>query len=106
MNKDNFVHTVLFWLKNPDTIEDRIAFETSVKKFIKNSLYVQASHVGIPAGTNRPVVDSSYTYALTVTFNSTEDHDKYQVEPAHKLFIEESKALWEKVLIYDAIDIL
>lgn len=106
MNPDKFVHTVLFWLKNSEAKEDRLAFETSIKKFIKNSEYVQASHIGIPAATNRPVIDNSYTYALTVTFNSLEDHDKYQVEPAHKTFIEESKALWEKVLIYDAIDIL
>ena len=44
MNLDNFVHTVLFWLKNSETKEDRIAFETSIKKFIKNSEYFVVDH--------------------------------------------------------------
>ena len=105
MNQNYFMHTVLFWLKNPASDNDRKTFETSVKKFIKNSQYVQFSHVGTPAGTDRPVVDNSYTYSLLVSFKSVEDHDKYQIEPAHKLFIEECKPLWEKVLIYDALEL-
>jgi len=48
------------------------------------------------------VVDSSFTYCLKVTFDNLEDHDNYQVEAAHKLFIAESSKLWEKVLIYDS----
>lgn len=105
MAQEFFMHSVLFWLKSPTSSEDRKAFEISLKKFLKDSKYVKSSHVGIPADTNRPVVDNSYTYSLIVSFNSTEDHDLYQVEPAHKLFIEESKNLWERVLIYDAIAI-
>jgi len=56
----------------------------------------------VPAKTSRPVVDSSFTYCLKVTFDNLEDHDNYQVEAAHKLFIAESSKLWEKVLIYDS----
>ena len=31
----NFAHTVYFWLANPDQQEDRTAFETSLRKFLK-----------------------------------------------------------------------
>lgn len=104
-SKGLFMHTVLFWLKNPTSIKDREAFELSIKKFVNTSKYVQSSYVGLPAGTDRTVVDNSYTYSLVVRFKSVEDHNKYQVEPAHKLFIETCKSLWEKVLIYDALEL-
>ena len=99
----NFVHTVFFWLKNPDSKEDREAFEKSLKKFISNSKYTKTNFIGVPARTPREVVDNSYTYSLIVTFNSKEEHDKYQKEDVHLLFIEESKDLWNKVIVYDGV---
>ncbi|GAA3586032.1 Dabb family protein [Snuella lapsa] len=101
----NFRHTVFFWLKNPEDQSDRNAFEASLKKFIDSSIFVKAKHLGIPANTPRDVVDNSYTYCLVVDFLTKEDHDKYQAEPAHKLFIEESSNLWEKVQVYDSKNI-
>lgn len=100
-----FKHTVFFWLQQPDDKTSREAFETSIKKFIDSSKYVQTKYLGTPAKTNRSVIDSSYSYCLAVDFLTKEDHDNYQEEPAHKLFIEESAALWEKVLVYDSVSI-
>ena len=105
MKNDIFKHTVFFWLKNPEKKADREAFEKSLKKFIDNSEFVQSKHLGIPAKTNREVVDNTYTYCLQVTFKSKKEHDKYQAEKAHKTFIEESMALWEKVIVYDSEDL-
>ncbi|MCU4176641.1 Dabb family protein [Carboxylicivirga sp. N1Y90] len=102
VKSDVFKHTVFFWLKNPDNKADREAFESSLTKFIDHSLFVQSRHLGIPADTNRKVVDNTYTYCLQVTFKSKEEHDKYQAEEAHKIFIEESSDLWEKVIVYDS----
>jgi len=99
---ENFIHIVLFWLKNPTDMNDRNTFEQNMKKFLETSQYAKNKHFGVPAKTNRPVVDSSFTYCLKVTFNNLEDHDNYQVETPHKLFISESSKLWEKVLIYDS----
>ena len=59
-------------------------------------------HIGTPAQTNRPVIDNSYTYSLIVTFPSKEEHDEYQQEEVHQVFIEEAKELWKKVLVYDS----
>ena len=105
MKNGDFIHTVFFWLKNPDNKSDRQAFEKSIKKFIDNSEFIKTKHLGTPADTHRDVVDNSYTYCLMVTFASKEDHDKYQAEPVHKKFVEESSHLWEKVLIYDSVNI-
>ena len=100
-----FVHVVLFWLKNPNNQEERSQFEASIGKFIKNSSYVKSMHLGSPASTSRPVIDSSYTYCLIVSFPTKDEHDKYQAEEKHKVFIKESENLWEKVLIYDSVNL-
>lgn len=100
-----FAHVVLFWLKNPDSQEDREKFEASVGKFIKSSRFVRSMHLGKPADTRRPVIDASYSYCMIVTFDSKEEQDEYQAEPVHQLFIEESKDLWEKVTVYDSVNL-
>ncbi|WP_299436814.1 Dabb family protein [uncultured Aquimarina sp.] len=99
----NFVHTVYIWLKNPNNQEDRRLLEESLDKFLKTSKYAKTNFVGTPAGTDREVVDNSYTYAIVVTFSSKEEQDLYQSEEAHLLFIKESSPLWNKVQIYDSI---
>ncbi len=105
MFNKNFVHTVFFWLKNPDNKEDRQAFEKSIHKFISSSKYTKTNFIGVPAMTPREVVDNSYTYSLIVTFDSKEEQDKYQEEDVHLLFIEESKDLWNKVIVYDGLGV-
>ncbi len=101
----NFTHVVYFYLNNPDDPEDRSAFETSLKKFMNNSLYARTKFIGIPAETPRDVVDNTYTYSLILTFSSEEMQNKYQEEPSHLLFIKESAHLWNKVIVYDSVGI-
>jgi len=101
----NFTHVVYFYLNNPDNSEDRSAFENSLKKFLDTSLYAKTKFIGIPAETPRNVVDNSYTYSLILTFPSKEIQGKYQDEPAHLIFIEESSHLWKKVQVYDSVGI-
>ncbi|MGB7394114.1 MAG: Dabb family protein [Pricia sp.] len=98
----NFAHTVYFWLKNPDSEEDRAAFEKSLGRFLDNSAYAKTKFIGKPPRASRDVVDGSFTYSLIVTFESAEAQAEYQVEPPHKRFVEESEELWEKVIVYDS----
>ncbi|MEP0266275.1 Dabb family protein [Dokdonia sp.] len=98
----DFAHTVYFWLHNPDHSEDREAFKTSLTNFINQSPYITTKHIGVPAKTNRDVIDNSYTYSLLLTFKDKATQDQYQEEPAHKQFIAESSHLWSKVIVYDS----
>ncbi len=98
----NFAHTVYFWLANPDSEDDRNAFEASLKKFLDNSAYAKTKFIGKPPRASRDVVDGSFTYSLIVTFESAEAQQSYQDEAPHKLFIEESSKLWTKVIVYDS----
>ena len=101
--KGTFVHTVFFWLKNPDSEADRKKFEYELTTFIDDMEMIIGQHIGTPAGTNRPVIDSSYTYNLLLTFKNREDQDAYQDHPRHKKFIENASDLWEKVVVYDSV---
>jgi hypothetical protein len=50
----------------------------------------------------RPVNQLDFDVALQLVFDSREAHDAYQVHPRHVQFIEENKANWERVRVYDA----
>ncbi|PWL39444.1 stress responsive protein [Flagellimonas aquimarina] len=97
-----FAHTVYFWFKNPENSADKMKFETSLKKFLKDSKYAKTNFIGTPPKATRDVVDGSFTYSLIVTFESAEAQEGYQKEEAHLTFIEECKDLWEKVIVYDS----
>lgn len=101
----NFTHVVYFWLKNPDSPDDRKAFLTSLKNFMSKSEFAKTKFIGEPAGTPRDVVDGSFTYSLILSFASKEAQDKYQEEPAHVKFVEESQHLWKRVVVYDSVGI-
>ncbi len=101
MNKENFRRTVLFWFKKPSNNADRATFETSLKQFTDHSIYVQNKHIGVAPVSKRDVVDSSFTYCLTVSFLSKKDQD----EPAHLKFIDTCSHLWDKVVVNDSISI-
>lgn len=100
-----FTHVVYFWLKNPDSPDDRKAFLSSLQNFMAKSEFAKTRFIGEPAGTLRDVVDGSFTYSLILTFPSKEAQDKYQTEPSHLKFVEEAQHLWQRVVVYDSVGI-
>jgi len=95
-------HTVIFWLKEGLTQEDRDLFFAGVNS-LASICSVENTFIGTPANTpKRPVVDDSYDCALSVSIKNLDDHDLYQVDPIHLAFVEKCGHLWEKVIIYDA----
>ncbi|MFO8000123.1 MAG: Dabb family protein [Marinilabilia sp.] len=102
---DVLIHHVFFWLKNPESKADRKQFEEAIRK-LTTIEQIRESHFGVPAPTEeRDVVDHSYTYSLMLIFNNKEDQDKYQVHPDHKEFVDKNEHLWEKVAVYDSVDV-
>lgn len=103
--KNVLLHHVFFWLKNPDSKEDRQQFEKAISELL-NVETIRQSHFGKPASTeSRDVVDHSYSYSMLLIFNSKEDQDSYQVHPLHKKFVEKNNHLWERVVVYDSTDL-
>ncbi|MCL5245680.1 Dabb family protein [Cellulophaga sp. 20_2_10] len=100
-----FVHTVFFWLKNPDRAEDREAFVASLRKFLNASKYAHTNFIGTPPKATRDVVDGSFTFSLLVSFTSVENQNKYQAEDVHLTFVDEASHLWNKVVVYDSNEV-
>lgn len=99
-----FIHHVFFWLHNPESKEDLAALIDGLKK-LSAAPSIYQYHIGKPAGTNREVIDRSYSASWCLIFKSKEDQDSYQVDPIHLNFVKECSHLWKKVVVYDTIDI-
>ena len=97
-----FVHSVYFWLVD-EAMPTRGKFVTEVLKYLKQIEVIRTRHLGRPAGTERDVVDNSYSYCMILTFDSKEDQDHYQNHEAHQQFIQNASSLWTKVQVYDSI---
>ncbi|MGC6455491.1 MAG: Dabb family protein [Coraliomargaritaceae bacterium] len=96
------VHTVLFWLKDELEEAQRSSFLQGLES-LKGIESVEAVYIGTPAETTeRPVIDTSYDYCLTVLLPDMAAHDAYQVDPLHSAFLEQFNTCWKAVKIYDA----
>lgn len=105
MKKVNFRHVVYFWLNNPEDTSERKLFLNNLKEFINSMNNIQDAFIGAPANTKRDVVDNSYQYSLNLGFENKAEQDIYQDHPLHKKFIEKSAHLWNRVLVYDSVEV-
>lgn len=51
---------------------------------------------------DRPVNQRDFDVALQTVFETRAAHDAYQTAPRHLQFIDENKANWERVRVFDA----
>ncbi|MEM1411241.1 MAG: Dabb family protein [Pseudomonadota bacterium] len=99
------VHHVLFWLKRPDSTEDRDALVAGIRSLGAIET-VRAVHVGLPADTMaRGVVDGSWSVSEILYFDDAAGQDAYQVDPLHQAFVDQHEHLWERVVVYDVMGI-
>lgn len=94
------VHNVFFWLKPELTPAQVAEFERGVKTLLTIPV-VRHGFIGRPSSTNRPIIDRSYTFGLTLAFDDLAGHDTYQDHPIHLAFVDGNKDKWSTVKIYD-----
>jgi hypothetical protein len=97
-----FVHAVYFWLREDLSAEERATFVTLVQS-LTTIEDVYQGYIGRPADTDRPVIDRTYSYAEILVFQDRAAHDRYQVHPLHKQFVERCGTFWTRVQIYDSV---
>ena len=102
--KNVFVHHVYFWLKNTDSAENLSKLIAGLQK-LSTVKTIKQFHIGKPASTSREVIDGSYSVSWFTLFENKADQDRYQTDPIHLKFVEECASLWEKVIVYDSVDI-
>ena len=104
-DKKQIVHHVFFWLKNRDSKEDlqRLIEGLKTLRMIET---IRELRIGVPADTEqRDVVDSSYQASELMFFDDLNGQKTYQDHPIHQKFIADCGHLWEKVIVYDSIDV-
>src|SRR5476651_931666 len=105
-NKKPLAHHVFFWLKNPASVEDRDKLVAGVKTLSKIET-VRKLRVGVVASTEkRDVVDNNWAVSELMFFSDLAGQATYQTHPIHLEFIKNYSHLWEKVIVYDAVDAL
>lgn len=98
-------HQVYFWLKQPGSQPDREQLIAGLRTLAKVP-QVRALHIGVPAPTEaRDVVDGSFDVSEHLLFHSVADQKIYQDHPVHKAFVESCGHLWERVVVYDSLEI-
>lgn len=99
------VHHVFFWLKNPDSKEDRDKLIAGVKTLTKIET-VRDLRVGVVARTGkRDVVDTSWAVSELIFFSDLAGEEAYQTHPIHLEFIKNCSHLWSKVVVYDVVEV-
>ena len=95
-------HHVYFWLQEEyQNVADRAVFEQGLARLFEIDL-VTGGRWAVPANVVlRPVIDQSWTYALSMQFATVADHDVYQAHADHHAFINTFKDWWAKVLVMD-----
>jgi Stress responsive A/B Barrel Domain len=95
-------NNVFFWLSNPQSEADKKSLIVGLEKLSKVE-EIKFSQIGVPAATNREVIDSSYSVSWLLFFDTPEAQDIYQTHQVHLQFVEECKHLWQKVVVYDTV---
>jgi hypothetical protein len=99
-----FVHHVYFWLSNESNETDKAKLIEGLRKLSKANT-IKKFYIGVPADTNRDVIERSYSVSWLLFFDTPADQDNYQVDPIHLKFVEECSMLWKKVVVYDSVDV-
>ena len=94
-------HNVYFTL-NESTPAARKKLVEACHKYLSDHPGTVFYAAGTVCDLNRDVNDRDFDVGLHVVFADRAAHDAYQVAPKHLKFIEENKATWKKVRVFDS----
>ena len=102
MSALRLAHNVFFKLKDPSDANAE-ALVAACRKYLN----VQPGIVFFAAGRicrelDRPVNDRDWDVGLHLVFETKDHHDAYQDDPTHNRFIDEQKANWASVRVFDS----
>jgi hypothetical protein len=99
----NIIHQVYFWLKEGITPEEEQDF-LEFFRILKTVPGIKSIYIGKPAPTNpRDVVDNSFSYSITVSYEGMDEINVYEVHPIHLDAVEKYKKYWTKVEVRDTV---
>ena len=103
--KNILAHQVYFWLKKPDSAEDRTELIKGIKTLRKIESVKKLS-IGVVAATEkRSVIDDTWSVSELAIFSDLAGEAAYQVHPIHDDFVKNYSHLWSKVVVYDSTEV-
>ena len=98
-------HMVFFALKD-NSPPAKAKLVDACKKYLTKHPGALAFQVGTRAtGFTRSVNDVNFDVALTIVFENRGAHDAYEASARHKQFIDESRANWKSVRVFDSVPV-
>ena len=97
-----FIHAVYFWLRDDLTPADEQRFAAGLSS-LRAIEGVEHGYIGVPAATDRLVIERGYSRGLVLVFADQRAHDAYQVHPVHDRFRDECSGYWKTVRIFDTV---
>ena len=97
-----FVHAVYFWLRNDLTPAQVRQFDAGLQS-LRAIDAVHDGWIGVPAATDRPVIERGYSRALILVFRDEAAHEAYQVDAVHDRFRQECGSFYASLRIYDTV---
>ncbi len=95
-------HIVIFTLKDHSKAS-RDAMVAACEKYLKGHEGTVSFSVGtIAEDVKEPVSDREFDVAVHLVFRDKAAAARYQSHPRHRTFIEENKASWAKVRVFDS----
>jgi hypothetical protein len=97
-----FVHAVYFWLRKDLTAAQQEQFAAGLES-LRAIDGVKEGYIGVPAPTDRPVIERGYSRALVLVFANEAAHDAYQEHPVHDKFRRECGGFYQSIRIFDSV---
>ena len=101
--KNIFIHHVFFWLKEKDNKEHLQQLIEGLEKLTAIKT-IKQYHIGVPADTNRDVVENTYSVSWLLFFENKDDEESYQTDSIHLAFVKNCSMLWKRVVVHDSVD--
>lgn len=101
-NDKMLAHNVFFTLSD-SSADAQQKLVAACKKYLSQHPGTVFFAAGVRcADLDREVNDGGFDVGLHVVFKDKAAHDAYQVAPLHNQFIEENKANWKQVRVFDS----
>ena len=100
--KQKLMHQVFYWLKNPDSTEDKQKLIDGLHELVTVK-QIKYSHVGVPQTYKAEDPLKGYHVSLLMVFDEADGINKYHKDDIHQKFVKECGGLWSKTIKFDAL---
>src|SRR5260370_188102 len=97
-----FAHNVYFTLHDRSTAAKQTLVAACQKQLTNHPGTVLLGCGLLGEGWNRPVNGREFDVSLHMLFDTQADHDAYQAAPRHIEFVNENRAKWARVRVFDS----